>query len=144
DRAPFHCRRARRRARSIRSQGNVSDLPAMRCPSHRCCDQGRTGLVSGFHAIHARQDPSSLGFEECRGRRLTGGEPDMSTVGMSLERPKSLDEVVALLGEPGVRILNGGTEITRQLVMGESTCSTLVDIKGVEELSGVEAAGDRL
>lgn len=68
----------------------------------------------------------------------------MSTVGMSLERPKSLDEVVALLGEPGVRILNGGTEITRQLVMGESTCSTLVDIKGVEELSGVEAAGDRL
>ncbi|MPZ52588.1 MAG: hypothetical protein GEU79_07625 [Acidimicrobiia bacterium] len=64
---------------------------------------------------------------------------------MELVRATSIDEVVdALRIKEGARILNGGTEVTRQISMGESSCSTLVDIKRVPGLSGIVVNGGAL
>jgi CO/xanthine dehydrogenase FAD-binding subunit len=55
-------------------------------------------------------------------------------------RPRSLDEAVALLSEPGVhsRVLAGGTDLVNQFRQGEAPCDRVVDVAHVPELRGIE------
>jgi carbon-monoxide dehydrogenase medium subunit len=54
-------------------------------------------------------------------------------------RASSLDEAVALLGEPGVhsRILAGGTDLVNQLRKGQVSCDRVVDVSHVPELGDI-------
>jgi carbon-monoxide dehydrogenase medium subunit len=56
-------------------------------------------------------------------------------------RAHSLDEAVALLGQPGVhsRVLAGGTDLVNQFRKGEVSCDRVVDVGHVPELRGIES-----
>lgn len=54
-------------------------------------------------------------------------------------RPVGLDEALTLLaGPPGARILAGGQSLLPALRTGEERAALLVDVRGLEELRGVE------
>ena len=61
-------------------------------------------------------------------------------------KPASLDEAVAVLTErgEGARVLAGGTDVVAQLRDDIISPDILVDIKGIEGLSDIRLAGDRL
>jgi CO/xanthine dehydrogenase FAD-binding subunit len=56
-------------------------------------------------------------------------------------RPRSLDEAVALLSEPGIRsrVLAGGTDLVNQFRRGEVACDRVVDVAHVPELRAIDA-----
>lgn len=61
-------------------------------------------------------------------------------------KPTSLEEAVAVLAERGddARVLAGGTDVVAQLRDDLISPDVLVDIKGIEGLSEIRLAGDRL
>ena len=61
-----------------------------------------------------------------------------------LHRPTTVEEATELLGElgPGALPYSGGTELLLVAKLGLTDFTDLVDLKGIEELSGVEASGD--
>jgi len=60
-------------------------------------------------------------------------------------RAHSLDEALALLGEPGVRsrVLAGGTDLVNQFRKDEVFCDRVVDVAHIPELRGIRD-GDRI
>jgi CO/xanthine dehydrogenase FAD-binding subunit len=58
-------------------------------------------------------------------------------------RAHSLDEVVALLNEPGMRyrVLAGGTDLVNQLRQGEVACDRVVDVAHVPAMRRIEGQG---
>lgn len=61
-----------------------------------------------------------------------------------LHRPKTVGEASELLGELGARALPycGGTELLLVTKLGLTDFTDLVDLKGIRELSGIEANGN--
>jgi CO/xanthine dehydrogenase FAD-binding subunit len=55
-------------------------------------------------------------------------------------RADSLDQAVALLGEPGVhsRVLAGGTDLVNEFRQGRAACDRVVDVAHVPELRGIQ------
>ena len=70
----------------------------------------------------------------------------MKAPAFSYARPSSLAEVLALMAEHGeeARLLAGGQTLHATLNMRLSEPSILIDLQGVNELKGIEIAGDAL
>lgn len=63
----------------------------------------------------------------------------------SLHRPRDLAEATALLaGDPGARVLAGGTDLIANLRDGLGVPSILVDLASIEELAAISPAGQGL
>lgn len=57
-------------------------------------------------------------------------------------RPRSLDEALDLLEQPGARIIAGGQSLVPALNLRITALSTLVDIGGLDELRGLRLVGE--
>ena len=59
-------------------------------------------------------------------------------------KPTSLDEALALLAAPDkkTRVLAGGTDLALKLKEGIESPDLVIDIKGIQELHGIESQGD--
>ncbi len=61
----------------------------------------------------------------------------------SYEEPRSVEEAIALMGRPGKnRLLAGGTDLLVRLKRREWTVDTVINLKRIASLSGIEDRGD--
>jgi carbon-monoxide dehydrogenase medium subunit len=61
-----------------------------------------------------------------------------------LQRPKSVNEAVALLGKSDSRLLAGGQTLVATMKLRLSSSENLVDLGGIAELRGIRREGDAL